>query len=1334
MASCSLQPMNLRAPDLSQAWKTWKTQFLIYLRATGLDKESDARKVALMLHYLGPDCLKIYNSFNENLDSVKYDELETRFDAHFTPTANISFERHIFITRKQGSNESLEDYVTALTNLSLSCDLGALRESLIKDIFTCGLNESNHYIKEKLIGAGPIELNKAVELAKTASLTKAQMSQLSSAASFVGAINNQFQRRKRVNQSHTKRRKSVSPSTSPKNNYGSPSSYDSACTRCGQHHRYRCPAATQICNYCHRRGHFVQCCFKKKSRTVHQLSTTEDLFLGMVECENVPSSDVKSLSWESAVHINNKEVICQLDTGAQTNIISLSKFTTLGLPNSNITPCSSRVSTFTGHNIDVIGSVNLTCKVGLRKSHELFHVANFNCVTILGLRACINLKLVKRLHNVQFDSESNQTSEVQSEKHNVLETYKDVFEGLGKIDMKCHFVVDKNIKPVIEPLRKIPFMLHKDLEKELKRMVDLGVIIRISEPTAWVNSIVITTKKNGNLRICLDPRNLNKAIKRSHYPFPNIDSVTSKLANACFFSTLDANSGFWTIPLDDQSSKLCTFITPFGRFRFLRLPFGINSAPEIFHATMVDLFAQIKNVIIYFDDLLIFGSTKKEHDSVLKTVLDRARSVNMRFNPNKSHLCKTSVTYMGHVFSSRGIHPDPLKIKAIVKMPEPKNKQDLQRFMGMLTYLSSFIINFSDHTKVLRLLIKKDNPWHWDEIHRTEFNKLKTLITKAPVLTYFDTNKKLTLSCDSSQYAVGAVISHDINPIAFASASLTDCQQNYAQIERELLAIVYGCIKFHQYIYGQKVLVHTDHKPLIPLFIKPLYKVPQRLQRFMLKIQAYDLEVQYVPGNKMFVSDTLSRAPLSDKLLEISDEFDKDLNLHVNLLVCNLAVSSEQLNKIREQTNNDQTLLTLSKYYQDGWPSNRNNIPLEVRPFLKFSEFIHVADGIVFKGDCIVIPSSLRKEMLAIIHEGHFGIDRCIKFAKNSLFWPNMSSDIKNIVSTCITCQQFSRNNSQLPLMPHEIKLVPWYKIGVDFMDVLDKKYLVCIDYFSKYIEIAVMQRGCTALLVIIELKSIFARHGIPVTLISDNGPPFGSNEFANFVKTWHINHVTASPHHAQSNGQVERSIGTLKNMIIKAFECNEDPYLALLQYRTTPNESLNSPSQLLMSRLLRTRLPIKESLLQSQLTDLNKQKQFIERMNFKKSHYFNKSCKTLNDLVVGQKVLFKKALADKKWHIGTIVSVGPLPRTYQVQNAEGTLYRRNRMFFKPLKTMETEIADVNNDNEGLLTNSNSDNSLLIVPNPIRSETVNDSEIQVNDSERHTRSGRLIKTPSRLNL
>ncbi|XP_031335511.1 uncharacterized protein K02A2.6-like [Photinus pyralis] len=282
-----------------------------------------------MLHYLGPDCLKIYNSFNENLDSVKYDELETRFDAHFTPTANISFERHIFITRKQGSNESLEDYVTALTNLSLSCDLGALRESLIKDIFTCGLNESNHYIKEKLIGAGPIELNKAVELAKTASLTKAQMSQLSSAASFVGAINNQFQRRKRVNQSHTKRRKSVSPSTSPKNNYGSPSSNDSA--------------STQICNYCHRRGHFVQCCFKKKSRTVHQLSTTEDLFLGMVECENVPSSDVKSLSWESAVHINNKEVICQLDTGAQTNIISLSKFTTLGLPNSNITPCSSRL-------------------------------------------------------------------------------------------------------------------------------------------------------------------------------------------------------------------------------------------------------------------------------------------------------------------------------------------------------------------------------------------------------------------------------------------------------------------------------------------------------------------------------------------------------------------------------------------------------------------------------------------------------------------------------------------------------------------------------------------------------------------------------------------------------------------------------------------------------------------------------------------------------------------------------------------------------------------------------------------------------------------------------
>lgn len=260
-----------------------------------------------------------------------------------------------------------------------------------------------------------------------------------------------------------------------------------------------------------------------------------------------------------------------------------------------------------------------------------------------------------------------------------------------------------------------------------------------------MNSIVLVKKPIGKLRLCLDPRNLNKAILRSHYIFPTLEDTKSQLYNAKYFSTLDANSGFWTIPLDEYSSKLCTFITPFGRYRFLRLPFGINAAPEIFHAEMIKLFNNIPGLTIYIDDFLIYKSTKEEHDKSLERVLNRAQEVGLKFNMSKSKICQSEVKFLGHIFNSSGAKPDDSKIEAICKLNTPTSVTELQRFLGMVKYLGSYIPNLANRTENL-----KDISWSWNHKHEEEFKKLKQLLVSAPALTYFNPNKKPKLSADAS--------------------------------------------------------------------------------------------------------------------------------------------------------------------------------------------------------------------------------------------------------------------------------------------------------------------------------------------------------------------------------------------------------------------------------------------------------------------------------------------------------------------------------------------------------------------------------------------------------
>lgn len=450
----------------------------------------------------------------------------------------------------------------------------------------------------------------------------------------------------------------------------------------------------------------------------------------------------------------------------------------------------------------------------------------------------------------------------------LLEGYKDVFEGLGDLPGEYHIVTDDSVPPVVHPPRRVPVALRNQIKEKLDEMVASGILAPITEPTEWASSMLVIVKPN-KLRICLDPRDLNKAIRREHYQMATVEEVSTRLSQAKKFTVVDAKDGFWQKRLDTDSSYKTTFNTPFGHYRWKRMPFGIYSAPEVWQRTMHEFVEDLEGVEVIADDFLIagFGSTDRKVNQSLerneRAFLEKCRLWNLKLNHAKVKRHQTSVKFMGHLFTSQGLMPDPEKIQAILQMPEPDDLTALKRFLGMVTYLAKFMPHLSQMTEPLRRLEDKNVEFQWLEQHSIAMNTIKKFLTEAPVLRYYDVSKPVTVQCDASQSGLGAVLLQEGQPVCYASRALTDTESQYAQIEKEMLAITWACDNFDQYLYGRDtVTVETDHEPLKSVFKKEIHKSPKRRQRMRLALQKYSLEVQKKKGPLMYIADALSRAYL----------------------------------------------------------------------------------------------------------------------------------------------------------------------------------------------------------------------------------------------------------------------------------------------------------------------------------------------------------------------------------------------------------------------------------------------------------------------------------------
>ena len=534
-----------------------------------------------------------------------------------------------------------------------------------------------------------------------------------------------------------------------------------------------------------------------------------------------------------------------------------------------------------------------------------------------------------------------------------MRLYPDLFEGVGTMK---NAVVHLDIKPDATPIvclpRRVPDALHDDLKAELDQMESMKVICKldINEASDWVHVLVLVVKPNGRLRVCLDPRTLNTVLQHNIHNAQRFVDIIAQVRGFTHCSKIDANSGFWTLPLDTDSQLLTKFDTQWGRYCFLKLPFGLCESQYFFQFYMDLNFKAINDgTHVIVDDVLIVGDSSKttgNHDQRLIKVLNKCHEIGLKLNPDKCIFKSTEVLFFGHLVTSMGLKPDPKKIEAIVQMPVPQNKAQLQSFIGLCNYLTCYVPHLTNVLLPLCALTVKTSEFQWEKLHSDAYAKAKQAIANSCTLQYF--NSKYPIIIKSMPAVLESVL----------------CCCNKAM----LYHTIPGLLHPHNTIFGCDFVVHTYHQPLVQLTKKPLCEISPRLQCLLLKVTQYSFNTVYIKHEGVPIADCLSR--------NLTIDSAKDESLNITIAMISL-FQEGKLHQIKWETAKDVLLVKLACVIQNGWPSQCADLDQELYVFYIHRLNLSVVDGIIMNGTGIVIPKSFQAEYLKCLHTGHFRISKC---------------------------------------------------------------------------------------------------------------------------------------------------------------------------------------------------------------------------------------------------------------------------------------------------------------------------------------------------------------------
>ena len=645
-------------------------------------------------------------------------------------------------------------------------------------------------------------------------------------------------------------------------------------------------------------------------------------------------------------------------------------------------------------------------------------------------------------------------------------------------------------------------------------------------------------------------------------------------------------------------------------------------------------------------------------------------------------------------------------------------------------------------TAPLRELLKKGIHFQWEERHQQALDVIKKELCKATALWYYDPSPTTTtiLQCDASIQGLGAwlrQVDREGNEriVAMCSRSLTASETRYSNIERECLGVQYGLEKFEYYLMGRHTLLGTDHAPPADIQ-KNIAEAPARLQRMLLRCLKFDVEIVYKPGPTIPVADALSRVcvptqanPNKSHQQNSTSTTKENTDQHEVRFVEGVEHPVD-LQRIKEAASRDVTYNMLKNTVYRGWPDQRKDCQEELFEFWNFRCDLVLDDGLVLKGNRIVIPEALRRDVLTSLHTGHQGETKTVLLAKESVFWPGVTNEIKKMIQSCATCVKYQHAQPSMPIMQPELPTRPMQKLGTDIFDYKGGKYLIVVDYYSRFPIIRKLE-NITASTVSTKFTSIILEHGMPTEIIADFGTQYTSAEFRKRCKDCGIKLTFSAPHHHQANSVAERSVGTIKQLWKKADESGQCRGTAVLMYRSTPLDgTMPSPYELLFNRKPNTFLPTAEKALNPTHPNYedhllqNQRRQQDQAKSYDRRHGAN-----LRELYPSEPVSVYNTI-NRMWEPGYVVQQTQ-PRTYIVDKSGRELYR-TREHIKPRSAL---MPKVTNENVGSSSNrvatgkapTPQRQSVLSTPTPNADVAPPTKEA----SPMRTRSGRVVSVPAR---
>ncbi|XP_064653072.1 uncharacterized protein K02A2.6-like [Lineus longissimus] len=1085
---------------------------------------------------------------------------------------------------QQEADETVDQFVARLRRQAQFCNFTNI-DADIRDQVIDKCKSSK--LRRKLLEKVDLTLKQAQDLARALEAVDYQMKSMdlgtsekadSGASSSADSVN-------RV--SHSSKRGSASGGK-PKHDYRGPKGGQKGqkkgkCYRCGNEGHFGkddcCPAKNVECRKCEKMGHFAKVCRTKQGHKKQYHVTESKRDSADEELYSIYSARDSSSEIQVDVGVSGKNVQFTVDTAASVSVIPHELYQEKFKDVLPLSPTNVKLKSYSGDEIPVMGEFKVeVCYNGQTASLPLY-VTKGERVALFGRNWLSVIKLDwHRLFSVM-----SLTSDPEIQK--VLDKYPHVFSNeMGTIrGYKADIRLKESCSPVFKKARPVPYALREKVGLELDRLEKAGVLEKCTT-SEWASPIVVVSKSDGQIRICGDYKvTINPLIEDNAYPLPTSEDLFATLAGSEVFSKIDLSHAYQQLELTENSRELCTINTHQGLYRYRKLPFGIKSAPSIFQSVIDRILGNQKGVASILDDILI-GTKIPEHVDSLDTVLKQLADHNVVAKRPKCKFKVPEVSYFGHMINAEGRACMKYKVDAILNARKPENVSELRTFLGIVGYYGSFIPNMSTKFAPLYRLLRNNTPWQWSHECDEALQSVKDELTSDRILVHYDPAKPLILATDASPTGVGALISHRMEdgserPIAFASRSLTDSERNYAQIEKEGLGIIYGVKKFHKYLYGRKFELITDHEPLTTIF-GPKTGVPTlaalRLQRWALILMAYDYTIHYRRSKDHANSDMLSRFPVDDC------QTATELKINYFSMVDELPVSAED---ISEQTRKDPILSRVYHYVMHGWPDQGKDP--DIVEYWKRRDELSADQGCLLWGIRVVIPPKFRSRLLKELHHEHFGMVRMKAMARSYLWYPGIDVDIEALVKSCDACLAFQSNPGPVPLIPWPYPTKFWERVHIDFGYLEQLNYLLLVDAHSKWVEIELMYQNTTAEKTVDVLRSWFARFGLPIECVSDNGPQFISQVFEDFCSRNGIKHTLSPPYHPQTNGAAENIVKEAKKAFKKHYYAERkgsEPKLSakqrvddfLLTYRSTPHCTTGqSPADLVLKRGLRTRFSI---------------------------------------------------------------------------------------------------------------------------------------------------------------